>query len=72
MGDVWEFDPPVDSKTTYADGTVVPHRSWTVKLNGVVIGEIDIHTHKRLGPDGKTDVSYGATMVVFGPVAGGK
>lgn len=69
---VWTFGPVVDSATNYADGTAVPHRAWKVLLNGIAIGEIDVHMHKRLGPDGKVDASFGFTPVVYGPPLGGK
>ena len=72
MADVWTFAPAEDSATTYADGTSVPHRGWRVLLNGQVVGEIDVHMHRRRGPDGKTDVSFGFTPVVYGPPPGGR
>ena len=72
MSDVWEFAPPKDSATTYSDGTSVPHRAWQVLLNGVKVGEAEVHLHKRRGPDGKLDISFGFTAVVFGPPPGGK
>lgn len=72
MADVWSFGDPKDSLQTYADGCQVPHRGWTVTLNGVVVGELETHMHKRKGPDGKTDVSFGVTSIVYGPAPGGK
>lgn len=72
MADVWSFGPAKDNITTYSDGTTVPHRAQKVLLNDVVIGEIEIHTHKRKGPDGITDASFGITTVVYGPAPGGK
>lgn len=72
MPDVWKFGPPIDDTTDYSDGTIVPHRKQKVFLNEVVVGEIEIHMHKRKGPDGITDVSFGVTSVVYGPAPGGK
>lgn len=69
--DRWTFGPAKEGKTVYADGTEVPHRSFQVLLNGVAVGEVDVHMHKRRGRDGVTDVSFGATHVVFGPPQGG-
>lgn len=72
MADIWTFGDAHDSQTAYADGTRVPHRSWQVYLNGEPVGEIDVHMHKRRGPDGKTDTSFGFTPVVYGPPPGGR
>lgn len=72
VSDVWTFGPAVDSVTTYADGTAVPHRDQLVYLNGVAVGQLEVHMHRRKGNDGITDVSYGVTAVVFGPAPGGK
>lgn len=69
--DVWTFGEPHDDTTSYADGTVVPHRHQDVLLNGKVVGEIEIHMHKRKGRDRITDVSFGITTIVYGPVSGG-
>lgn len=70
--EVWTFGPPHDDDTTYADGTVVPHREQLLYLNGKLVGEIEIHMHKRRGPDRQTDVSFGITAIVYGPAPGGK
>lgn len=72
MNNTWSFGVAKDSLQTYADGTTVPHRAQTVLLNGKLIGEIELHCHRRLGLDGKVDVSFGITTIVFGPVPGGK
>jgi hypothetical protein len=69
--DIWTFGPPEDDNTTYADGTTVPHRHQAVLLNGVKIGYVEIHMHKRRGRDRKTDVSFGITTCVYGPAPGG-
>ncbi len=71
MPDVWEFTEPRDNTSSYADGTIVPHRSQRVLLNGMVVGELEVHMHRRRGRDGVVDVSFGVTSVVFGPPAGG-
>ncbi len=71
MADIWTFGPPKDSNTQYGDGTIVPHRMWVVSLNGVAIGELELHCHKRHGPDGVVDVSYGLTAITYGPPPGG-
>lgn len=68
---VWTFGAPVDGETTYADGTVVPHRHQDVLLNGKKVGYIEIHMHKRKGRDGYPDYSAGITAAVFGPLPGG-
>ena len=72
MADEWSFGPPMDSTTNYTDGTIVPHRSQKVFFNGVSIGEVEVHMHKRKGRDGITDVSFGITTIVYGPAPGGK
>lgn len=72
MADQWTFGPARDSVTTYADGTVVPHRTWQLFLNGVLVGEIDTHMHRRRGGDGKLDTSFGFTSIVYSPPAGGR
>jgi hypothetical protein len=71
MGDVWAFSDPVDETQEYADGTLVPHREMGVYLNGKKIGELEVHMHRRRGRDGRADVSFGMTAVVFGPPPGG-
>jgi len=63
---VWSFGPAKDSTQRYASGTVVPHRVWAVLLDGVEVGEIECHMHRRRGKDGKTDTSFGFTAVSFG------
>lgn len=70
--DVWTFGPPRDGTSRYADGTVVPSRGWTVFLNGAAVGEVDVHMHRRRGPDGKLDASFGFTGVIYGPPPGGR
>ena len=72
MADTWEFGPSKDSTQAYGDGTVVPHRRFDVLLNGVPVGELELHCHRRHGPDGDADVSYGLTAIVYGPPRGGK
>ncbi len=72
MPDVWTFGPPRDDTNDYSDGTVTPHRSQKVLLNGVAVGEIEIHMHKRRGPDGVVDTSFGITNIVFGKPEGGR
>jgi hypothetical protein len=69
--DVWTFGTSEDDTTTYADGTTVPHRHQDVLLNGVKVGYVEIHMHKRRGRDRKTDVSFGITTCVYGPAPGG-
>lgn len=66
--DVWTFGDSHDGSHGYSDGTTVPHRAWKVYLNGVAVGEIDVHMHRRRGRDGQTDVSFGMTPVVYGPI----
>lgn len=68
MVDIWTFGPAKDSTETYSDGTSVPHRFQDVYLNGMKIGYVEIHMHKRRGTDATTDVSFGITNVVYGPV----
>lgn len=70
--DVWTFGAPADSQTTYSDGTIVPSREWKVFLNGQRVGEVEVHLHKRRGPDGKVDVSFGITAIAYGPPPGGR
>ena len=71
MADRWEFYPPEDDFEEYADGTQVPPRYQDVVRNGVKVGYVEIHVHKRKGRDGLTDVSFGFTGVVYGPAPGG-
>lgn len=72
MADAWSFGPSLDSTSTYADGTEIPHRGWIVYLNGTPVGEVECHMHKRRGRDGLVDVSFGTTNIVYGPPPGGK
>lgn len=67
VADVWEFGPVDEHQTNYADGTVVPHRTWKVILNGQQVGEVNVHLHKRRGRDKRTDLSVGTTVVAFSP-----
>jgi hypothetical protein len=69
---VWTFGPPEDDSEDYSDGTVVPHRKQIVYLDGVPVGEIEIHMHRRMGPDKTPDLSYGLTAVTYGPLPTGK
>lgn len=69
MADVWTFGEPEDDTETYSDGTVVPHRRQVVYRNGVAVGEIELHCHRRRGPDGVTDLSYGVTAIAYGVLA---
>ena len=69
MSDVWSFGTIQDSTETYSDGTVVPHRYQDVLLNGVKVGYVEIHMHKRKGPDGVVDASVGVTSVTYGPLS---
>lgn len=71
MADVWEFGPPEDDNSAYADGTVVPHRLQKVLFNGLEVGYAEVHMHKRRGRDGRVDVSFGFTGVMYGPAPGG-
>ncbi len=68
---VWTFGPADDSSQTYASGDVVPHRAWAVLCDGVKVGELECHMHKRRGSDGKIDTSFGITAVAFGPPQAG-
>lgn len=72
MANVWTFGPPKDGTQTYGNGDQVPHRGWMVWLNGVAVGEVEVHMHKRYGPDGQLDVSFGITTIVYSEPAGGK
>lgn len=67
MPDIWTFGPATDSSETYADSTQVPHRVWEVLLNGVAVGEMELHLHRRKGKDGVTDTSFGSTFIAYGP-----
>ena len=69
---VWTFDEAQDGMQAYANGDEVPHRGWIVRLNGIAIGELETHMHKRYGPDGKLDISFGITAIVYSPPTGGK
>ena len=69
---VFTFGPPRDNTRELADGMVLPEREWLVYLNGRAIGEVEVHLHRRRGRDGKLDVSFGLTAVVYGPAPGGR
>jgi hypothetical protein len=69
MADIWSFGPPHDDTTDYSDGTVVPHREQVVYLNGEAVGEIEVHLHRRGGPDKQPDLSAGVTAITYGPLA---
>ena len=71
MSDVWTFGELFNDSRDYADGTKVPSRRQVVLLNGTAVGEIEIHMHRRVGRDGRLDVSFGVTAVVYSPPAGG-
>jgi hypothetical protein len=66
VADVWSFGPPHDDTTDYSDGTVVPHREQVVYLNGEAVGEIEVHLHRRGGPDKVPDLSFGITCIAYG------
>lgn len=73
MADLWEFrnvelEP---DHATYADGTVVPGLDADLYLNGVKVGYVNVHMHKRRGRDGRTDTSFGFTGVIYSPPTGG-
>lgn len=67
----WSFGAPKDSVETYSDGTVVPHRYQDVLLDGVKVGYVEIHMHKRSGPDLQVDSSFGFTGVIYSKPVGG-
>lgn len=67
----WTFGPPRDSTETVGDGTTLPGRYQDVLLDGVKVGYVEIHMHRRSGPDKLTDVSFGFTGVAYGPTDGG-
>lgn len=71
VGPIWSFGPVADEASQYTDGTVVPSRRQVVLLDGVPVGEIEIHLHRRKGRDRRPDLSYGITCVAFGPLPGG-
>lgn len=67
VGVTWEFGSPRDDEKSYADGTSVPGRKWIVYYNSKAVGEIEVHMHRRRGPDGVDDLSFGATFIAYGP-----
>jgi hypothetical protein len=67
--DVWTFGPPEDDTTDYSDGIVMPHRRQVLYRNGHPVGEIEIHAHRRRGPDKITDLSWGITAITYGVLA---
>ena len=72
MADVWAFENVrAEPSTVYADGTTVPHMHAFVTLNGKRVGEIECHMHRRKGRDGRLDMSFGSTHIVYSPPAGG-
>lgn len=72
MADLWTFGPVKEHEDNYADGTVVPERTWAVLLNGEAVGEVNVHLHKRRGRDKITDLSVGITVVAFSPDPNGR
>ena len=66
---MWTFGVPDDVARVYSDGTRIPARRWVVFRNGAPVGEVDVHCHRRAGPDGVSDLSVGVTMVAFGALA---
>lgn len=65
----WTFGPAEDSTDVLADGTQLPHRRQVVYLDGQPVGEIEIHLHRRYGPDKQLDLSYGITVITYGPLS---
>lgn len=65
---LWTFGPAENDEEVYADGTVVPHRKQVVYLNGYPVGEVEIHMHRRMGPDKTVDFSIGLTSITYGPL----
>lgn len=72
MPNKWSFGPAKDHMKRYASGDEVPSRSFTVYLNGIAVGELECHLHRRQGRDKQLDLSYGITAITYGPVPGGK
>lgn len=60
----WMFGPPVD---VIERG--MPSRRQQLLLNGVAVGEIEVHAHKRKGKDGIVDLSWGVTAITYGPLS---
>lgn len=67
----WTFGPSVEDESEYQDGTIVPSRHWKVYQDGKVVGEVEVHMHKRGGKDKVPDFSAGITVIVYGPSPGG-
>jgi len=46
----------------------MPSRRQQLMLNGVAVGEIEVHAHKRKGKDRIVDLSWGVTAITYGPL----
>lgn len=63
------FGSPIDRMSTRKDGLVVMHRFQRVLLDGVVIGNVELHLDRL----GKTPTDFGAIAVVrVNPSVGGR
>lgn len=60
---VWKFGPGEDAQV-YG----MPSRRQQLFLNGVAVGEIEVHAHRRAGTDKIEDLSWGVTAITYGPL----
>jgi len=63
MADVWSFGGGVDKVERG-----MPSRRQQLLLNGVAVGGIEVHAHKRKGRDRVVDLSWGVTAITYGPL----
>lgn len=71
---VWAFKLTEEDEHAYQDGTIVPSLTFDILLNDRVVGEFNVHLHKRFGskredPRHLADLSVGTTVVAFGPLS---
>lgn len=62
--DTWLFGPPIDRIER-----TMPSRRQQLLLNGIPVGEIEVHAHRRKGKDHVTDLSWGVTAITYGPLS---
>jgi hypothetical protein len=61
--DTYTFAPPDDAIVRG-----MPSRRQLLLLDGLPIGEIEIHAHRRRGRDATPDLSWGITAITYGPL----
>lgn len=60
----WYFGPAEDD-VVYG----MPSRRQQLFHDGIPVGEIEVHAHRRKGVDKVTDLSWGVTAITYGPLS---